>query len=367
MEQYNVTGMSCAACSARVEKAVSKVPGVTSCSVSLLTNSMGVEGTAISAEIIKAVQDAGYGASPKRADAAAARAPRADLAAPADPAAPKPKRRCIASLGFLLVLMYFSMGHMMWGWPLPPFYDNNHVAMGLTQLLLTGIIMVINQKFFISGYKALWHRAPNMDTLVALGAAAAFGYSTYALFAMTGAQVAGGCAPRSGRSGRRVGRRYQVWRPIGPSGGVGRSRGARCACSAGATLCSAGRYSTTLTTPSTRAMAGSGVIRLRRAAWMSSTRSTAPTSPWTFCHPAARACSKRRSAFAARPTCRKTMIFWPTCWRLTPTAPSGAALRGAWRWPPKAWTMPPSTPSMLGASGCCASTPLTAAACLTKS
>ena len=191
MEQYNVTGMSCAACSARVEKAVKKVPGVTSCSVSLLTNSMGVEGTASSAAIIQAVQEAGYGASPKAAGAAAASSPSADLDALADHETPKLKRRLIASLGFLLVLMYFSMGHMMWGWPLPKFYDGNHVAMGLTQLLLTVIIMVINQKFFISGFQALWHRAPNMDTLVALGATAAFVYSTYALFAMTGAQVRG--------------------------------------------------------------------------------------------------------------------------------------------------------------------------------
>lgn len=191
MEQYNVTGMSCAACSARVEKAVSKVPGVASCSVSLLTNSMGVEGTASSAEIIKAVQDAGYGASPKRAGAAAASATSADLDALADHETPKLKRRLIASLGFLLVLMYFSMGHMMWGWPLPGFLAGNHVAMGLTEMLLTIIIMVINQRFFLSGFRSLLHRAPNMDTLVALGSAAAFGYSTYALFAMTAAQLHG--------------------------------------------------------------------------------------------------------------------------------------------------------------------------------
>ena len=191
MEQYNVTGMSCAACSARVEKAVKKVPGVTSCSVSLLTNSMGVEGTASEAAILKAVQDAGYGASPKGAASNAAHSTSADLDALADHETPKLKRRLIASLGFLLVLMYFSMGHMMWGWPLPAFYNDNHVAMGLTQLLLTAVVMVINQRFFVSGFKSLWHRAPNMDTLVALGATAAFVYSTYALFAMTGAQVRG--------------------------------------------------------------------------------------------------------------------------------------------------------------------------------
>ena len=191
MEQYNVTGMSCAACSARVEKAVSKVPGVASCSVSLLTNSMGVEGTASSAEIIKAVQDAGYGASPKRAGAAASSSTSADLDALADHETPKLKRRLIASLGFLLVLMYFSMGHMMWGWPLPHWFDGNHVAMGLVQLLLAGIVMVINQKFFINGFKGLIHGAPNMDTLVALGSMASFVWSTYALFAMTRAQVDG--------------------------------------------------------------------------------------------------------------------------------------------------------------------------------
>ena len=191
MEQYNVTGMSCAACSARVEKAVSKVPGVASCSVSLLTNSMGVEGTASSAEIIKAVQDAGYGASPKRAGAAAASATSADLDALADHETPKLKRRLIASLGFLLVLMYFSMGHMMWGWPLPRWFDGNHIAMGLVQLLLAGIVMVINQKFFINGFKGLLHGSPNMDTLVAMGSMASFVWSTYALFAMTRAQVDG--------------------------------------------------------------------------------------------------------------------------------------------------------------------------------
>ena len=191
MEQYNVTGMSCAACSARVEKAVSKVPGVASCSVSLLTNSMGVEGTASSAEIIKAVQDAGYGASPKRAGAAAASSTSADLDALADHETPKLKRRLIASLGFLLVLMYFSMGHMMWGWPLPRWFDGNHIAMGLVQLLLAGIVMVINQKFFINGFKGLLHGWPNMDTLVAMGSMASFVWSTYALFAMTRAQVDG--------------------------------------------------------------------------------------------------------------------------------------------------------------------------------
>ena len=191
MEQFNVTGMSCAACSARVEKAVSKVPGVTSCSVSLLTNSMGVEGTASSADIIKAVQDAGYGASPKSAGAAAASSTSADLDALADHETPKLKQRLIASLGFLLVLMYFSMGHMMWGWPLPHWFDGNHIAMGLVQLLLAGIVMVINQKFFISGFKGLVHRSPNMDTLVALGSMASFVWSVYALFAMTDAQLHG--------------------------------------------------------------------------------------------------------------------------------------------------------------------------------
>ena len=191
MEQFNVTGMSCAACSARVEKAVSKVPGVTSCSVSLLTNSMGVEGTASDAAIIKAVQDAGYGASPKKAGAAAAAGTSADLDALQDHETPKLKRRLIASLGFLLVLMYFSMGHMMWGWPLPHWFDGNHIAMGLVQLLLAGIVMVINQKFFISGFKGLIHGSPNMDTLVAMGSMASFVWSTYALFAMTDAQLHG--------------------------------------------------------------------------------------------------------------------------------------------------------------------------------
>ena len=191
MEQYNVTGMSCAACSARVEKAVKKVPGVTSCSVSLLTNSMGVEGTASPAAILSAVQEAGYGASPKNASSSKASDASADLDALADHETPKLKRRLIASLGFLLVLMYFSMGHMMWGWPLPHWFDGNHVAMGLVQLLLAGIVMVINQKFFISGFKGLIHGAPNMDTLVALGSMASFVWSTYALFAMTRAQVDG--------------------------------------------------------------------------------------------------------------------------------------------------------------------------------
>ena len=193
MEQYNVTGMSCAACSARVEKAVSKVPGVTSCSVSLLTNSMGVEGTASSDEIIRAVQDAGYGASLKGASGQQMSASAAEEALE-DHETPVLKRRLIASIGFLLVLMYFSMGHMMWGWPLPAWFDGNHVAMGLVQLLLAGIIMVINQKFFISGFKSLWHRAPNMDTLVALGSMASFVWSVYALFAMTRAQVDGDSA-----------------------------------------------------------------------------------------------------------------------------------------------------------------------------
>ena len=193
MEQYNVTGMSCAACSARVEKAVSMVPGVTSCSVSLLTNSMGVEGTASSDEIIRAVQDAGYGASLKGASGQQMSASVAEEALE-DHETPVLKRRLIASIGFLLVLMYFSMGHMMWGWPLPAWFDGNHVAMGLVQLLLAGIIMVINQKFFISGFKSLWHRAPNMDTLVALGSMASFVWSVYALFAMTRAQVDGDSA-----------------------------------------------------------------------------------------------------------------------------------------------------------------------------
>ena len=186
MEQYNVTGMSCAACSARVEKAVNAVPGVTSCSVSLLTNSMGVEGTASSAEIIQAVQKAGYGASPK---GQAKQESQED--ALADHETPRLKKRLLYSLGFLAVLMYFSMGHMMFGWPLPAWFHGNHVAMGLVQLLLAGIIMVINQKFFISGFTALKNKAPNMDSLVALGSMASFVWSVYALFAMTDAQVHG--------------------------------------------------------------------------------------------------------------------------------------------------------------------------------
>lgn len=193
MQQFIVTGMSCAACSARVEKAVSKVEGVTSCSVSLLTNSMGVEGTAADQAIIQAVKAAGYGASVKgeAAEHSGASSMAAEEEMLKDHDTPVLKRRLLASLGFLIVLMYFSMGHMMWGWPLPAFFENNHIAMGLVQLLLTGIVMVINQKFFISGFTSLAHRAPNMDTLVALGSTAAFGYSTYALFAMTDAQVKG--------------------------------------------------------------------------------------------------------------------------------------------------------------------------------
>ena len=193
MIQYIVTGMSCAACSARVEKAVSKVPGVTSCSVSLLTNSMGVEGTATEQEIIKAVKDAGYGAS-KKGEGAVKAQPAQALAGEdmlKDRETPVLKRRLIASVGFLIVLMYFSMGHMMWGWPVPGFMKDNHVMMGLLQMLLTITVMVINQKFFISGFKGLIHRAPNMDTLVALGSGASFVYSTYALFAMTDAQMHG--------------------------------------------------------------------------------------------------------------------------------------------------------------------------------
>ena len=213
MEQYTVTGMSCAACSARVEKAVGKVPGVESCSVSLLTNSMGVEGSASAEDIVKAVENAGYGAMPKRSSMAGAGTSGVGMSGSAgsmgagasgggsvgslgageemlaDRETPILKKRLFSSLGFLIVLMYFSMGHMMWGWPLPTFFAENHVAMGLFQMLLTIIIMVINQKFFISGFKSLWHRAPNMDTLVALGAGAAFVYSTYALFMMTDAQV----------------------------------------------------------------------------------------------------------------------------------------------------------------------------------
>ena len=191
MKQYQVTGMSCAACSARVEKAVSKVPGVTACSVSLLTNSMGVEGTAGEQAVIAAVEAAGYGASVKGAPAVAAPAADDPLA---DHETPALKRRLYSSLVFLVALMYLSMGHMMWGWPAPAFLAENHVAMGLAQLLLTVIIMVINQRFFISGFKSLWHRSPNMDTLVALGSTASFVYSVYALFAMTGAQARGDAA-----------------------------------------------------------------------------------------------------------------------------------------------------------------------------
>ena len=199
MKQYTVTGMSCAACSARVEKAVSKVDGVTSCSVSLLTNSMGVEGSATDAQIVEAVEQAGYGASPKGTGTETANGRvnnsleqlKAAQDALVDRETPKLRNRLIASLIFLVVLMYFSMGHMMWGWPLPEFFNGNHVAMGLLQLLLTVAVMVINQKFFISGFKGLIHGAPNMDTLVALGSAASFGYSVYALFAMTAAQVKG--------------------------------------------------------------------------------------------------------------------------------------------------------------------------------
>lgn len=189
MKQYEVTGMSCAACSARVEKAVSKVPGVTSCSVSLLTNSMGVEGTASDQEIVNAVVAAGYGAAPKGAKKEQTVAEEEE--ALKDHETPKLRKRLIASVIFLVVLMYFSMGHMMWGWPVPAAMKDNHVAMGMLQMLLTIIIMVINQKFFVSGFTSLLHGAPNMDTLVALGAGASFGYSTYALFAMTGAQVRG--------------------------------------------------------------------------------------------------------------------------------------------------------------------------------
>jgi len=195
MEQYNVTGMSCAACSARVEKAVSKVPGVTSCSVSLLTNSMGVEGSAPAEAIIKAVEEAGYGAAKKgaggRTTGGTAAGGSGGEEMLKDRETPVLRKRLFASLGFLIVLMYFSMGHMMWGWPVPEYFAGNHVAMGILQLLLTVIIMVINQKFFISGFKSLMHGAPNMDTLVALGSSASFAYSTYALFAMTDAQVKG--------------------------------------------------------------------------------------------------------------------------------------------------------------------------------
>ena len=198
MDQYTVTGMSCAACQARVEKAVSKVPGVESCNVSLLTNTMGVEGTASPADIMKAVEDAGYGASPKGAGQESGRQAgsltakiAAEEEALKDHETPVLKKRLVASLGFLLVLMYFSMGHMMFGWPLPAFFDGNHVAMGIVQMLLAGIVMVINQKFFISGFKSLFHGAPNMDTLIAMGSGAAFVYSTVMLLAMTRAQVDG--------------------------------------------------------------------------------------------------------------------------------------------------------------------------------
>ena len=197
MKQYTVTGMSCAACSTRVEKAVSKVPGVDSCSVSLLTNSMGVEGEVSPEAIIAAVTEAGYGASEKAGNSGSTNSIPASGGASADEEflkdheTPVLKRRLLASIGFLAVLMYFSMGHMMWNWPLPAFFTENHVAMGLVQLLLAAIVMVINQKFFISGFKSLWHKAPNMDTLVALGSMASFGYSTYALFAMTDAQLHG--------------------------------------------------------------------------------------------------------------------------------------------------------------------------------
>ena len=193
MEQYNVTGMSCAACQARVEKAVSKVPGVESCAVSLLTNSMGVEGTATPDVIIKAVEAAGYGASVKGAKSSSpSKQEQEDVLE--DKTTPVLKKRLTASVIFLIVLMYFSMGHMMWGWPLPSVLEGNHVAMGLIQMLLTIIIMVINQHFFISGFKGLLHRSPNMDTLVALGSGAAFVWSTYALFAMTDCQVRGDMA-----------------------------------------------------------------------------------------------------------------------------------------------------------------------------
>ena len=195
MEQYTVTGMSCAACSARVEKAVSKVPGVTACSVSLLTNSMGVEGTASSQEIIAAVENAGYGAAEKggeKKSSAVGAAEAENLLK--DRETPVLKRRLFTSIGFLAVLMYISMGHMMWGWPVPAVLAGNHVAMGLIQMILAAIVMIINQKFFISGFKSLWHRAPNMDTLVALGSGASFVYSTYALFAMTDVQMRGDMA-----------------------------------------------------------------------------------------------------------------------------------------------------------------------------
>ena len=197
MEQYTVTGMSCAACSARVEKAVANVPGVTACSVSLLTNSMGVEGSADPAAVIAAVETAGYGAATKNGkqqdgkEGANGIAKNKEEELLKDRETPVLKRRLIASLGFLVVLMYFSMGHMMWGWPVPKILAENHVAMGLLQMLLTIAVMIVNQKFFDSGFKGLWHLAPNMDTLVALGSGASFVYSTYALFAMTEAQLRG--------------------------------------------------------------------------------------------------------------------------------------------------------------------------------
>lgn len=200
MEQYTVTGMSCAACSTRVEKAVSKVPGVTSCSVSLLTNSMGVEGTASEQDIVKAVTDAGYGASKKGSKAAGnaqngsmstGGGPIGDEELLKDRETPVLKKRLLSSLVFLIVLMYFSMGHMMWGWPLPKWFEGNHVAMGLLQMILAAIIMIINQHFFINGFKGLINRSPNMDTLVALGSMASFVWSVYVLFEMTGAQAAG--------------------------------------------------------------------------------------------------------------------------------------------------------------------------------
>ncbi|MCD7778013.1 MAG: cation transporter, partial [Clostridiales bacterium] len=191
MEQYNVTGMSCAACSARVEKAVNKVKGVTSCSVSLLTNSMGVEGTAAPEEIISAVTAAGYGASLKGAAGKVSSSLSAEEEALKDHETPVLRRRLIISIGVLLVLMYFSMGHMMWGWPLPGWFEGNHVAMGLVQLLLASVIMIINQKFFINGTKGLINGSPNMDTLVAMGSFASFAWSVFALFLMTDAVVKG--------------------------------------------------------------------------------------------------------------------------------------------------------------------------------
>ncbi|MBQ2400503.1 MAG: cation-translocating P-type ATPase, partial [Lachnospiraceae bacterium] len=196
MVQYIVTGMSCAACSSRVEKAVSGVPGVTSCSVSLLTNSMGVEGTASADAVIEAVVNAGYGASLKGANDFSGQTVSAAMNedALADKETPVLKKRLLTSMGFLVILMYFSMGHTMWGWPVPSFFEANHIAMGLLQLLLSAIVMIINQKFFISGFKGLLHKAPNMDTLVAMGSGASFIYSTYALFMMTDAQLKGDAA-----------------------------------------------------------------------------------------------------------------------------------------------------------------------------